>query len=97
MRIKHGDAVVLEAIVRGVFNCERGGMGGLIDADHFEREPFDAAIIAIAPLWQKSNSKEIGEFLFKWEHILRNDEEMDADIRSYIKELGSLVDLLMQR
>ena len=27
MRIKHGDAVVLEAIVRGVFNCERGGMG----------------------------------------------------------------------
>ena len=59
MRIKHGDAVVLEAIVRGVFNCERGGMGGLIDADHFEREPFDAAIIAIAPLWENPLTAEM--------------------------------------
>lgn len=73
------------------------GMGGYIDADHFESAPFDAALIALAPLWQKADVHEIEEFLFKWEHILRNDEEMDADIRSYIKELGSLVDLLMQR
>lgn len=36
MRIKHEDAVVLEAIVRRTFNCERGGMGGFVDADHFE-------------------------------------------------------------
>lgn len=63
----------------------------------FESAPFDAALIALAPLWQKADVHEIEEFLFKWEHILRNDEEMDADIRSYIKELGSLVDLLMQR
>ena len=63
MRIKHEDAVVLEAIVRRTFNCERGGMGGFVDADHFEREPFDAAIIAIVPLWQRSNPKEIEEFL----------------------------------
>lgn len=94
MRIKHGDAVVLEAIVRGVFNCERGGMGGLIDADHFEREPFDAAIIAIAPLWQKSNSKEIEEFLFKWELILRDKNTEDENIKTYIGELQNLIDKL---
>ena len=94
MRVKHGDAVVLEAIVRGVFNCERGGMGGLIDADHFEREPFDAAIIAIAPLWQKSNSKEIGEFLFKWELVLRDKNTKDEIIKTYIDELRNLIDKL---
>ena len=94
MRIKHGGAVVLEAIVRGVFNCERGGMGGLIDADHFEREPFDAAIIAIAPLWQKSNSKEIGEFLFKWELVLRDKNTKDEIIKTYIDELRNLIDKL---
>ncbi len=94
MRINHGDAVVLEAIVRGVFNCERGGMGGLIDADHFEREPFDAAIIAIAPLWQKSNSKEIEEFLFKWELILRDKNTEDENIKTYIGELQNLIDKL---
>ncbi len=94
MRIKHGDAVVLEAIVRGVFNCERGGMGGLIDADHFEIEPFDAAIIAIAPLWQKSNSKEIEEFLFKWELVLRDKNTKDENIKTYIDELRNLIDKL---
>ena len=94
MRIKHGDAVVLEAIVRGVFNCERGGMGGLIDADHFEREPFDAAIIAIAPLWQKSNSKEVEEFLFNWELILRDKNAKDENINTYIDELQNLIDKL---
>lgn len=94
MRINHGDAVVLEAIVRGVFNCERGGMGGLIDADHFEREPFDAAIIAIAPLWQKSNSKEIGEFLSKWELVLRDKNTKDEIIKTYIDELRNLIDKL---
>lgn len=43
MRIDHGDAVSLEGIVRRVFACQRGEMGGYIDADHFESQPFDAA------------------------------------------------------
>ena len=53
MRIDHGDAVSLEGIVRRVFACQRGEMGGYIDADHFESQPFDAALIALAPLWQR--------------------------------------------
>lgn len=90
MRIKHEDAFVLETIARSVFNCERGRMGGLIDADHFEREPFDAAIIAIAPFWQKSNPKEVEEFLLKWESALRDENIKDADIHTYIDELQNL-------
>lgn len=39
MRINHGDAYTLELIVRRVFSCDRGAMGGYIDADHFESSP----------------------------------------------------------
>jgi len=72
-------------------------MGGYIDADHFESAPFDAALIALAPLWQKADFHEIEDFLFKWEHILRNDEDTNINVQSYISELDNLVKLLMQR
>ena len=97
MRINHGDAIVLESIVRSVFSCERGDMGGYIDADHFESEPFDAALIALAPLWKKAGFHEMEDFLFKWEHILRKEENENIDISSYIKELDDFVTNLMQR
>ena len=97
MRITHNDAISLESVVRNVFSCDRAGMGGYIDADHFESAPSDAALIALAPLWQKGDLHEIEDFLFKWEHILRNDEDENADIRSYIRELDDLVNLLSQR
>ena len=75
MRITHNDAISLESVVRNVFSCDRAGMGGYIDADHFESAPFDAALIALAPLWQKGDLHEIEDFLFKWEHILRIHSE----------------------
>ena len=62
MRITHSDAISLESVVRRVFACDRAGMGGYIDADHFESAPFDAALIALAPLWQKADVHEIEEF-----------------------------------
>ena len=65
--------------------------------DHFESAPFDAALIALAPLWQKADFHEIEDFLFKWEHMLRNEDDTSADVQSYIQELDDLVTLLMQR
>ncbi|MBQ9662782.1 MAG: hypothetical protein IJV40_06490 [Oscillospiraceae bacterium] len=51
MRVSHNDAIVLEGIVCRVYGLhDRGGMGGFIDADHFESQPFDAALLALAPL-----------------------------------------------
>lgn len=95
MRIDHGAAIALESIVRSVFSCERAGMGGYIDADHFESEPFDAALIALAPLWKKTDFHEIEDFLFKWEHILRDDDSKNIDINLYIEELDNLTTKLM--
>lgn len=95
MRISHSDAITLEGIVRRVFSCQRGEMGGYIDADHFESAPFDAALIALAPLWQKADFQEMEDFLYKWEYDLRNED--DVDVQSYINELENLVTTLMQR
>ena len=97
MRINHNEAIALERIVRGVFDCDRAGMGGYIDADHFESAPFDAALIALAPLWQKADSQETEDFLSKWGDTLRNADNSDVDVQSYIGELESLVALLKQR
>ena len=97
MRIDHGDAVSLEGIVRRVFACQRGEMGGYIDADHFESQPFDAALIALAPLWQKADFHEIEDFLFKWEYALRKENEDGLSAKSYIEELDNLVTTLLNR
>ncbi|WP_035316613.1 hypothetical protein [Clostridium sp. MSTE9] len=97
MRIDHGDAIELESIVRKVFSCDRAGMGGYIDADHFESAPFDAALIALAPLWERADFHEIEDFLFKWEESLRSGNGRNINIVSYINELENLVTTLMQR
>lgn len=62
MRISHGDAITLEMIVRHVHDCDRAGMGGYIDADHYESDPFDAALIAIAPLWKRAMHVKLRSF-----------------------------------
>lgn len=95
MRIEHSDAILLEHVVRKVFKCDRAGMGGYIDADHFESEPFDAALIALAPLWQKSFFNEIEGFLYKWEQLLRKTDNEDINIKLYIQELDELITSLM--
>ena len=97
MRITHSDAIVLEGIVREVFNCDRAGMGGYIDADHFETEPFDAALIALAPLWKKADFYEIEDFLFKWEYELRKNEDNRVNVGAFINELDNMVTILINR
>lgn len=97
MRISHSDAITLEGIVRDVFSCNRGEMGGYIDADHFESQPFDAALIALAPLWQKADFHEMEDFLFKWEQELRNEDNRNVDVKAYIEELDNLIAILMRR
>jgi len=98
MRVSHSSAIELESIVRKVYNyANRGGMGGYIDADHFESEPFDAALIALAPLWTRATVEEVETFLIKWEHALRKDNCDNLTEQEYTKELKVLVADLMRR
>lgn len=96
MRIDHSSAITLEWIVRKVHTCDRAGMGGYIDADHFESAPFDAALIALAPLWKRTTPHEIEAFLYKWEHLLRGELDEQVDVQAYINELENLVNSLMK-
>lgn len=91
MRITHNEAIELEFIVRKVYDCDRGGMGGFIDADHFESSPFDAALIALAPLWKKMDFRSVEDFLIKWEDVLRNEDDHEQPIDDYFHELDELV------
>ena len=91
MRISHNDAIVLEGIVRRVHSCDRAGMGGFIDADNFKSNPFDAALIALAPYWKIIDSRELEDFLYKWDCALRSDNKEPVDIDAYVQELESLV------
>ena len=93
MKIQHGTAVSLENVVREAnSNCERGAMGGLIDADNFELHPFDATLLAIAPLWTKAHDKNVYEFIQRWDKLRSYSEEHnDFSYDEYTKELRVLV------
>ena len=71
-------------------------MGGYIDADYFESEPFDAALIALAPLWKRISFHEIEEFLYKWDHSFHAENEDKVDVNQYIQELGEIIDHLLR-
>lgn len=89
MKISHNDAIVLESIVRKVHLCDRAGMGGYIDADNFETNPFDAALIALSPIWKTLPKETVEDFLYRWDCSLR--KENDANISQFIQELKELV------
>lgn len=74
MQISHKDALKLENIVRNVFACNRGGMGGFIDA----------ALMALVFLWKEDAADEIVNFLFKWESVFRGNENTEDHFSSYI-------------
>lgn len=89
MKISHNDALTLETLVRKVHNCERFGMGMYIDADHFETNPFDAALIALSPIWKNLPKETVEEFLYRWDCSLRKED--DTNISQFIQELKELV------
>ena len=50
MKIDHATAIVLEERVNTMWgNPGRGALCGRIDADYFERHPFEAVVLLLAP------------------------------------------------
>ena len=69
---------------------------GYIDVDHFESEPFDAALIALAPLWKKCNFHKLENF-FNWERIFRKGNEDNIIPNLFVEELNVLVSNLLDQ
>ena len=84
MKINHAQALRIENILENMFKCKRSAVGGLIDADHFETEPFDAALLAIGFLWGKieyiNEEQEIDEFIVKWKNLRNQNQAEPIDV-----------------
>ena len=94
--IKHNDAMALEHIVRKLYDCDRSGVSGLADADHFESSPFDAAVMVVSFIYAKHlqlDQNRYDEFLGKYNTIFKYPNENDANshVQNYISELENIV------
>ena len=64
--INHSDAIELEHQVRRLFKCDRCGVSGLADANNFESNPLDAAIMVVSYIHAKglqTSETQYDEFL----------------------------------
>jgi hypothetical protein len=92
MEITHADAVALECTVRAVYRSEYGTFGGLIDADVIEKNPFLAAIIALAPFYHQAPNESIDNFISRWKTVFDYPEEYkEYRYSTYKNELSLLI------
>lgn len=94
-RITHDEAIELEHQVCRLYRCDRAGVSGLADADHFESRPMDAAIMVVCYIHVKGlhYSETEYEFLSKYDTIFKYSDENDAkhEVENYINELSEIV------
>lgn len=100
MDMAHFDGVELEHTVLDIYQKDHSGaFGGFITADHFERDPFLAAVLALAPLYYKNSNenieKKLGDFLSKWKTIFDYpDENKQYTFEMYSKELEEIISII---
>lgn len=95
--IEHKYAIELEMLVRKAFKCERFGVSGLANSDHFDYEPFDAAIMIISYLYAKDlidSHSQFETFIDKYDTIFKYLEENNAnsEVENYINDLANIVE-----
>lgn len=95
--INHSDAIELEHQVRRLFKCDRCGVSGLADADNFESNPLDAAIMVVSYIHAKglqTSETQYDEFLCKYETIFKYPDENDAsnEVQNYINDLANIIE-----
>lgn len=61
-RINHNEAIELEHQVRRLYDCDRGGVSGMVDADYFEGHPIQAAVLVVSYIY--ANHRESGPYQF---------------------------------
>ncbi len=99
MKISHGAASCLETIVRGIVKCDRYGICGLVDADIYESNPIEAAVMSVAFLYKRSVGDDVEDkvaaFFRKWRIVFDHpDDNQEYTEGMYIEELKSIIDLL---
>ena len=95
-KISHNDAIILENLVRNLFRCDRAGVSGLANADHFESCPMDAAVMVVSYIYARNlerNEVQYDEFLSKYSSVFNYPEENNAEdeVQNYINDLREIV------
>lgn len=95
--INHNYAIELEHQVRRLFKCDRSGVSGLADADNFESNPLDAAVMVVSYIHAKglqASETQYDEFLCKYETIFKYPDENNAsnEVENYINELSAIIE-----
>lgn len=94
MKISHEQAFVLEHIVRKAYQCDRGGVVGLAEADFLEYSPLSAAVAVLAPLSLNHSDEDltdVSDFWGKYRYELSHDEFNSELIDQYIEDLREIV------
>ncbi len=96
-RISHNQAIELECLVRKLYGCDRTGVSGLADADHFESRPMDAAVMVVSFIHAKGlqySETEYDAFLSQYDTFFNHPDEYNAEIEveNYINELCKIID-----
>jgi len=92
--ISHYDGIRLEHIVCKIYSCEMGGVGRLVLADGFMKDPFLAAILALSPVYlHKDKVNEIEDFFCYYKIVFEYPEEnlTDEVTDEFIDKLEKLV------
>lgn len=92
--ITHDRAIQLEHQVGRLYKCDRAGVSGLVDADYFEQNPFQAAILVIAYIYAhrlETSKLQYDEFLEKYEGLFEKTPT-DDQVDEYIKEIKAIVE-----
>lgn len=97
---KHNYALALENYFRRKFHYEeRGGMGGLIDADHLEYEPVITSVMLLSSLFVGKNIDDpeydkIKKFILKYSPIMNKKmhEMTNIELESFVKDVKSVLD-----
>lgn len=96
--INHNDAIELEHIVSDLYDCDRGGVAGLADADVFQRNPLYAGILIISYYYARRipvDGHKLDEMLFKYSTAItypdEQEESTDKIVQSYIEDLKKVI------
>ena len=94
MLISGDNALALEYLVRRVYDCERGGVMNVAEADKLKKHPMLAPTVIFAPLYLKQkNWDDIDAFMEKYcDFYYCEADEISKDfVKSFINDLEALV------
>lgn len=95
--LQHNESFKLEHIVRNIYNCGRGGVMGVADADHIDYNPMEAVIAIFAPCYMSKGTasySDIDQFVDKYNCIFHFTDSYEYDketVENFFDELDSLI------